>query len=85
LCNQKSCDIRLTLTAIAETPTATPTPAGDVTPTSPPFVPGPGETGDTPRSDSLPTWVILGTAGAAISIGWRLLVRRLRRPGRHRA
>lgn len=72
-CKQKICGPRLTLTAIAETPTATP------------FVPGPGETGDTPRSDSLPTWVILATAGAALTLGWLRLARRLRRPGRHRA
>jgi uncharacterized protein DUF11 len=84
-CQQKFCGPRLTLTAIAETPTATPAPAA-TTPTSPPFVPGPGETGDTPRSDSLPTWmIILATAGAALALSWPLLVRRLRRPGRHRA
>jgi hypothetical protein len=76
LCQQKFCDIRLTLTAIAETSTAAPTTS--------PFVPGPGLTGDTPRNDSLPTWVILASTGAALALGWLLVARRTRRPARHR-
>ena len=76
-CKQKICGPRLTLTAIAETSTAAPATS--------PFVPGPGLTGDTPRNDSLATSVILASTGAALALGWLLLVRRTRRPSRHRA
>ena len=45
-------------------------------PSTSPFVPGPGATGDTPHDHWPPTWVILAAVGSAVALVWRLLVRR---------
>jgi hypothetical protein len=48
---------------------------------SSPFVPGVGETGDTPPAGGLPLWAMLAGVGVLLGIG--LLVARLRRTGKH--